>query len=122
MLSRVAHDVCHAQPVIIVHNDPVARELALTALRSAGHEAAALADPMAALDAVEANPSTRVLITRVNFGTCKLNGVALARMVKLKQPSIQVVFVALPQQRIYMGDAAFLPTPLDARSRLLASS
>ena len=49
MLSRVAHDVCHAQPVIIVHNDPVTRELALTALRSAGHEATALADPMAAL-------------------------------------------------------------------------
>jgi hypothetical protein len=35
-----------------------------------------------------------VLVTGVDFGDGRLNGVALARMVKVKRPDLQAVFVA----------------------------
>jgi hypothetical protein len=84
--------------VLVVHDEQNTRELAVGALRAAFLEAAGFADPMAALDAIEANSSVRVLVTRVMFGRPgKLNGIALARMVQLKRPGIKVVFVALAE-------------------------
>jgi hypothetical protein len=46
-----------------------ARELAVTALRAAFLEVVGFADPMTALDAIEASSRVRVLITRVGVGT-----------------------------------------------------
>jgi hypothetical protein len=49
---------------------------------------------MAALDAIEVGSRLRVLVTRVDFGPGKPNGIALARMVRVKRPGTKVVFVA----------------------------
>jgi DNA-binding NtrC family response regulator len=73
-------------PVLVVHDDPDTRVLALAALRTVGLEVVAFADPMAALDAIETDSSVRVLVTSVSFPTGKPNGVALGRMVKVKRP------------------------------------
>jgi DNA-binding NtrC family response regulator len=81
-------------PVLVVHNEFDTRELALIALRGAGREVADLHNSMAALDAIEANSRVRVLVTGVDFGQGTLNGVAFARMVKVKRPGLQAVFVA----------------------------
>jgi DNA-binding NtrC family response regulator len=101
-------------PVLVVHNEFDTRELALTALRAAGHETAGFENPMTALDAIEANSRVRVLVTGVDFGPGTLNGVALARMVKVKRPGLLAVFVASLEDHPHterVGD--FLPTPLD---------
>jgi DNA-binding NtrC family response regulator len=80
---------------IVVHDDDATRELATNALRDAGYEVTAFASPMQVLDAMDAATPIRVVVTRVNFGSGTLNGVALARTIRLRQPAIKVVFVAL---------------------------
>ena len=116
--------------VIVVHDDADTRQLALTALVAAGHEVVAFEDPMAALNAIDADDHSRVrlLITRVDFGVDTLNGVALARMLMVKQPNIKVLFAARGEHRHHTETitGAFLPLPLDpealvdAVGRLLA--
>src|SRR5690242_12578233 len=61
-------------PVIVVHNEADARELAVVALQAAGHEVADFADPMQALKAVRASGRARILVTRIDFGPGWLNG------------------------------------------------
>jgi DNA-binding NtrC family response regulator len=100
--------------VLVVHDEQSTRELAVSALREAFLEAVGFADPMAALDAIEADPRVRVLVTRVVFGPGKLNGVALARMVRVKRPGIKVVFVAREENAHHTTDlGVFLPRPLN---------
>jgi hypothetical protein len=48
--------------------------------------------------------------TRVDFGAGKQNGVALARMLKLKRPDVTILFLALPDHRVHAeGVGEFLP-------------
>jgi hypothetical protein len=56
-----------------------------------------LADPMAALDVLEAAPPIEVLVTRVQFGHGKLHGIALARMARMRCLGLKVLFTALVQ-------------------------
>ena len=103
--------------VIVVHNEPETRELAVVALQAAGHEVADFADPMQALNAVRASGRARVLVTRIDFGPRRLNGVALAQMVQAKQQSIQAVFIGrLENQRHTEAVGLFLPAPLDSQA------
>jgi DNA-binding NtrC family response regulator len=100
--------------VLVVHDEQSTRELAVSALHAAFLEAVGIADPMAALDAIEASPHIRVLVTRVMFGRDKLNGIALARMILVKRPRIKVVFVALAEYAPHAeGLGVFLPMPLN---------
>jgi DNA-binding NtrC family response regulator len=100
--------------VLVVHNEQSTRELAVSALRAAYIEAVGFADPMVALDAIEASSRVRVLVTRVMFGPNKLNGVALARMVRVKWPGTKVMFVALEEYAPHTeGLGVFLPMPLN---------
>jgi CheY-like chemotaxis protein len=100
--------------VLVVHDEQNTRELAVSALRAAFIEAVGFADPMAALDAIQASSHIRVLVTRVMFGPDKLNGIALARMVRVKRPDTRVVFVARNEYAPYAeGLGVFLPRPFN---------
>ena len=101
--------------VLVVHDERNTRELAMSALRAAFLEAGGFEDPIAALDAIEADPRVRVLVTRVGaFGPGKPNGVALARMVRVKRPDIKVVFVAREENAPHTeGLGVFLRRPLN---------
>jgi DNA-binding NtrC family response regulator len=102
---------------IVVHDDDETRELATNALRDAGYEVIAFTSPMQALDAMDAATRIRVVVTRVDFGSGKLNGAALARMVRLRQPATKVVFVARDQNRGHTTELGeFLPMPLDPKA------
>lgn len=69
---------------------------------------------MKALLAIEADAGVRVLVTRGDFGAGKLNGAALALMLKHKRRGIKAVFVARSENRAYVdGAGEFLPKPLD---------
>jgi DNA-binding NtrC family response regulator len=103
--------------VVVVHDDDETRELATHALRGAGYEVTALDSPMQVLDEMDSPTRIRVLVTRVDFGPGKLNGTALARMVRHKQPSAKVVFVARDQNRPHTTELGeFLPMPLDPKA------
>jgi DNA-binding NtrC family response regulator len=101
-------------PVLIVHDNDHMREQALVALRTAGHEVIGFSDPIAALTAIEAASRVRVVVTRVNFGEGKLNGVALARMLKIKRLGVKMVFIGLAESLPFAdGLGECLPMPLD---------
>ena len=101
-------------PVLVVHDEANTCELAVASLMAAGLMAVGFHEPMAALDAIETGSRVRVLVTCVDFGAGKLNGVALARMLRLKRPSLKVLFLALPGDREYTeGLGEFLPMPID---------
>jgi DNA-binding NtrC family response regulator len=100
-------------PVLVAHDDKATRDLAVAALGAAGIETVGFDDPIAALDAIEANSRVRVLVTRVDFGTGKLNGVALARMLRVKRPGAKILFLALPSNAHHTeGEGEFMPMPL----------
>ena len=101
-------------PVLVVHEDPDTRELALSALRASGHEAVAFADPIVALDAIEADSRLRVLVTCATFPAGKPNGVSLGRMVKVKRPGVKIVFLAALEDHPFTeGVGEALPLALD---------
>ena len=103
-----------AAPIAVVHNDPKLQELITFTLRAAGHHTAEFDDPATALEALEGDPRVRVLVTRMNFGSGKLNGVALARMLRLKRPGLKTVFVGLPENAEHAERVGeFLPLPLN---------
>ena len=100
--------------VLVVHDEGDIRELAVAALRAAFLEVVGFDNPLAALDAIEVSSRVRVLVTGVVFGPGKLNGVALARMVRVKRPGTKVVFVARMENAPYAeGLGVFLPRPLN---------
>jgi DNA-binding NtrC family response regulator len=70
--------------VLVVHDEPNTRELAVTALRAVFLDVIGFDDPMAALNAIEDDTRVRVLVTRVAFGLGKLNGVALASATRIR--------------------------------------
>jgi DNA-binding NtrC family response regulator len=101
-------------PVLVVHDDDDIREQAVAILTAADLFAVGFADPVAALNAVEADSGVRVLVTLVDFGLGKLNGPALARMLRMKRLGVNVVFVALPSHQEHTeGLGEFMPMPLD---------
>jgi DNA-binding NtrC family response regulator len=101
-------------PVLVVHDETDTRDLALGALRASGLEAVGFSDPMAALAAIETGSLVRVLVTRVDFGEGKLNGLALARMLLVRRSGVRTVFVARPEyERLAEGVGEFLALPLN---------
>ncbi len=65
----------------------------------------------------------------MDFGAGKLNGAALARMVRLRQAAVKIVFIARGENREYATELGeFLPIPLnpealvDAVGKLLVES
>jgi len=100
--------------VLVVHDERDIRDLAVVALRAAFLDAVGFEDSIKALDAIEASSRVRVLVTRVSFGPGKLNGVALARMVRVKLPGTKVVFIAREENAPYTeGLGVLLPRPLN---------
>jgi DNA-binding NtrC family response regulator len=105
--------------VLVVHSETDARELMLSAVRVAGFEAVGFSDPMRALDAVESDSRIRVLVTRINFGEGRLNGIALARMLRHNlRRGIKVVFVGRSENRRHVDDGGceFIPHPIDQKA------
>jgi DNA-binding NtrC family response regulator len=99
--------------VVVVHNEPGFADELVAALNWAGYEVAVFPDPLAAWDALAAARLTEVLITRVQFPPGKSNGVALAHMARANRPSIQVIFIALPEFAGQCEDVGtFLPLPV----------
>ena len=102
-------------PVVVVHQQHDTRQMLVSAVRAAGYEAAGFADPLMALYAIASH--VRVLVTRLDFGPDKLNGITLARMVRYKGLGVQVVFVGrVENARDLDSTEAFVPHPVDPKA------
>lgn len=102
--------------VLVVHSEADALNMMVCALRTAGLDVTGFTDPLVALDAIEADSRVRALVTRVDFGPGKLNGVALVRMLHHNlRRDIGVVFVGRSENERHLDDGAgaFVPHPVD---------
>ena len=78
--------------ILVVHNDAAVCGQFQAALTGAGFDVQTVLDPMAALERLDVwRPDA--IVTRIQFGDGKLNGLALGRMVRTRRPAIPVVFV-----------------------------
>ena len=103
--------------IVVVHDDPVFVATLATALGATGHSVATFVDPIAALDALDAAGKAEVVITRINYGTGRPNGVTLVRMARQKRPAIRALFIGRSEYVEYTEDLGeFLPSP--SRSRM----
>jgi DNA-binding NtrC family response regulator len=114
--------------VVVVHDDPELMQEYTGALKAAAHEVQGFSNPLIALTALEAAHTIKLLITVSDFGPGKLNGVALARMARLKKPGVAVLFLGAPEEKPHTkGLGEFLEAPasvesvLEAANRLLSS-
>src|SRR5690349_1442166 len=99
--------------VVIVHDTPEFLTELVAAVRLAGYDVTAFADPMIALNDLDADHHVDVLITRIQFRAGKPNGIALARMARVKCPGIRIVFTALPEFAQLAADlGTLIPAPI----------
>lgn len=78
--------------VLVVHDDHLFTVQLMTALRLAGHDVTAFADPIEAWDYIAHSQHVDVLVTRVDFPRNRSNGAALAMRAHIEDPNIQVLF------------------------------
>ncbi len=105
--------------VLAVHSEADALNMMVSAIRTAGYDVAGFSEPLAALNAIEGDFRVRVLVTRIDFGPGKLNGVALARMLRHNAlRDIGVVFVGRSENERYLDDGVgeFVPHPVDPKA------
>jgi DNA-binding NtrC family response regulator len=77
--------------IVIVNDDLKFLEEAAGAVRGAGHDVAAYADALEALDAIITHRSAELLVTRGRLGAQRLTGISLARVAKSKLPGLDVL-------------------------------
>jgi DNA-binding NarL/FixJ family response regulator len=72
------------------------------------------ADSLVALNEIEAAHRIEVLVTRVSFRSGMPNGVSLALVLRVKYPSLKVIFTAREEREVFTkGVGEFLPHPVD---------
>jgi DNA-binding NtrC family response regulator len=100
--------------IVLVHDDKNFLEEVAASFAALGHDIAAFERSMTALSALERAARADVLIIRLTFPPGNPNGVSLARVARVKRPSIKVLFAGREQMREYTeGVGEFLPSPIN---------
>jgi hypothetical protein len=79
--------------IAIVLDRPDLADEVVGRLTVTGFDAAVFSDPMVALNALEGTVRIEVLVTGLDHGPNKPNGISLALMARSKRPGIRVLFV-----------------------------
>ena len=111
----VLPEICEEMPaaIVAVLDQPGVADEVVARLTTAGYDAAALPDPMAALNALEGAVRIEVLVTGLDHGPNKPNGISLALMARSKRPGIRVLFVGDGELAHYAaGLGEFLAEPV----------
>jgi DNA-binding NtrC family response regulator len=97
--------------IVVVLDDPGIADQIAAAFADAAYDAMAFANPMTALDALEKAERTDLLITSPNFAPGQPNGVALARMTRLRRPGLKVLFIGPDEVAEHtVGIGEFMPS------------
>jgi DNA-binding NtrC family response regulator len=83
--------------VVAVHDDAEFLQRLLAALRDAGLSVAGFTNSTAALDILDDPQRAEALVTRIDFAPGKPDGIALARMLRLRRPGTRILFIAKPE-------------------------
>jgi DNA-binding NtrC family response regulator len=99
--------------IMIVHDKPDFADEVASMLRPGEDDVATFADPAAALDALESAERIELLVSCVDFGPGKLNGVALALMARARRPEIGVLLIGPLEFALSVGGLGhFLREPV----------
>ena len=82
-----------ARPILLVDDDEVFRETAARLLRSAGHQIRVAPDFRLALQVLESDEPVDLLILDIVMPG-GVNGLALARMARLRRPTLKILYVS----------------------------
>lgn len=102
--------------IVAVLEQPGLADQVVEKLSAAGHDAAALPDPMVALNALEGAVRIEVLVTGLDHGPNRPNGISLALLARSKRPGIRVLFVgdgSLAHYAAGLGDFLSEPVGVD---------
>lgn len=106
----------HAEPILVVDDDPDMLDFAVEALAALGHATVSARDGHAALDIVASGTPIRALLTDVKLpGT--LDGATLALAVDRQRPRLPIIFMSGYAEASIVADALnrvnghFLPKP-----------
>ena len=102
--------------VVVACEEAEFANITADALRTTERSVIAFHDSMAALDALEAASKVELLVTCMEFGPGKVNGIALARMARLKKPGVRVLFVGKPEYEKHakgLGDFLIWPVAIE---------
>ena len=83
--------------IVLVHDDFEFLTALEGKLRDIGHDVAVFEDSNRAFDALRSPQRIEVLVTRVLFRPGQPHGIALANAARMTQPSLKVIFTALPE-------------------------
>jgi hypothetical protein len=101
-----------ARVVVVLDGADGLAQRTVETLLADGIDALALPSFMVALDALEASQRIELLVTCPEFVAGPPNGIALARMARLKRPGVKILFIgSLEFAHLADGLGEFLPTP-----------
>lgn len=102
--------------VLLVEDEPVVRFDAVRSFEDAGFEVVEAYDAAQALETLEARPDVSAVFTDVHMQG-RLNGVALARLVRERRPDVQILVTsgAMGVERADLPEGGhFIPKPYNA--------
>ena len=100
-----------ARVVLVLEDFRFAEEI-VERLLWEGAEAIALPSSVVALDALEASVKIELLVTCSEFAAGPPNGIALARMTRMKRPEVKVLFIGSTEFAAFAeGLGTYVVTP-----------
>jgi DNA-binding response OmpR family regulator len=99
-----------ATVVVVLNELEIAKRVARS-LGAAGRDAIAVDDPHVALEVLENASQIELLVTNVDHGDGKPNGVSLALMARRKRPKIKAIFVGSAHDAHWVGGIGALMAP-----------
>jgi ActR/RegA family two-component response regulator len=108
--------------VVIVHNDWDFATEAVAAFKARGYSVAHYHDALAAMIVLPDATSIELLITCLEFGKGRSNGVALANMVRLRKQDARFIFIGPPDPANEAEELGVLLTPAVTVADLLAAA
>jgi DNA-binding NtrC family response regulator len=99
--------------LVVANDDPSFLAKIHEALRDARFDAVIYSDSMTALNAMESAHKIELLVTGIDFGPGKPNGIALARMARFKRSGTKVLFTGAAKFAAYAeGLGMFMALPV----------
>lgn len=109
--------------VVVVLSDSGFAQNVVDVLLRLDIDAMPIDSPIAALDILEGAQCIELLVTSADFGPSQPNGVALARIARVKRPRIRVLFIGEPEHDYLfagIGEAMHPPvTPVQVATAAL---